>query len=241
MTTGDAAIWLVWWSDGTRYVYPCRVLQVVSTDAAASMVILRYYQDNGVWDDPDQVALRVAALHDEAAIHQESRLHLDWAFRTTSMPGEGRRQQRPAPALTPPDAPAPTSSRPAPSNERPPPPKRVRENTAAAPAAGNAASGSQFQPQDDVVNRLGRCEDMFGVCQAQMAKLGGEITELKGKFDAWDVTLQRMQDYQRQQAMMAEELRKLKRIASIALHFMCTLFTRKSNFFLGSLPSLFLP
>ena len=49
--------------------------------------------------------------------------------------------------------------------------------------------------------RMDRFEALLTDIQILQTKLQSEITELRGKFDAWDVTVQRMQDYQRQQAM----------------------------------------
>jgi hypothetical protein len=46
--------------------------------------------------------------------------------------------------------------------------------------------------------------------EAGLDELRGDVTALKGRFDAWDVTVTRMANYQRQMAMLAEELRKLK-------------------------------
>ena len=46
--------------------------------------------------------------------------------------------------------------------------------------------------------------------EAGLDELRGDVTALKGRFDAWDVTVTRMASYQRQMAMLAEELRKLK-------------------------------
>ncbi len=201
MASVDAAIWLVWHNEaGQRYVYPCRILQVISSESAISTVLLRYYQDNSIWDDPDPVSLRKAALQDEAAIHHPSKLHLDWAHRSTTVPGETGGLQAAAPVRQ-----VVRRSNQAAGDMQGRPAKRT--NTAASSSTGAA--------DDAIFSRLQRLEELVGSIQGRLDKLDGDLTQLKGKFDAWDVTLQRMQDYQRQQAVMAEEIRKIKVAAKV--------------------------
>ncbi len=207
----DDAIWLVWYDEHRkRYVYPCSVLQVLSScDAASSTVLIRFYQDNGIWDEPGAVILRMAALVDEDDVRDQSRLHLDWAYRTTSMPGENNDRRL---ETQPPTAARRLSAPSVQGGEGNTSRKRSRAAPAAETLHGDASGLSAL---DDVIGRLNRCEELMAAYQAQLNKFDSHMTELRGRFDAWDTTLQRMQDYQRQQAMMAEELRKLKIVAKL--------------------------
>ena len=58
-------------------------------------------------------------------------------------------------------------------------------------------------PHSQLEDRVARLESGFSGLMADMAAL-------RGRFDAWDVTISRMGDYQRQHAMLVEEVRKLK-------------------------------
>jgi hypothetical protein len=83
-----------------------------------------------------------------------------------------------------------------------------RANTGSTQAVAMQAAGSE----PVVFQRIERLEEQLARFQATLGGVEGGLTHLRGKFDAWDVTVQRMQDYQRQQAMLAEELRKLKKV-----------------------------
>lgn len=169
MAKAGAMIWVVWIEKGERLVYPCKVLTAsCSTDEAQTTVLLRFYQDNGIWDEPKPVTLYATACVGEDAIHQSSRGHLDWAPRTTVMPDESGQQN----VL---------------------PQKRVRDEGPA-----------------DCRSTAERLEAQFGDVFRAQSELQSQVVALKGKIEAWDVTVQRMLEYQRQHATLAEEVRKIK-------------------------------
>ncbi len=62
--------------------------------------------------------------------------------------------------------------------------------------------------------QLAQCEEKAKHNSQAIAGLAAEVAELRGKFDAWDGTVKRMQDYMRQQGMLAEEVRMLNQAAA---------------------------
>ena len=64
-------------------------------------------------------------------------------------------------------------------------------------------------PQDGQTGR--RLETM----ETALSNLQAEVAALAGKFDAWDVTVSRMAEYQRQMGTLMEEIRKLKKAVGV--------------------------
>lgn len=176
------AVWLVWHvAGGKRLVYPCKVVDVLGSIGQDKVhVIARSYQDNGFVDDA--VSLHASALHTEAHIRAPARRHMDWAFRTTAIPGE-------------PDF------------------KQAQSRNGSDDAAAGAGPSKRARPLAEHSGsdaRLARCEELLGHQAEAIALQEAELIALKGKLDAWDVTVKRMQEYQRQHAAVAEDVRKLK-------------------------------
>jgi hypothetical protein len=182
------AVWLVWHVAGDkRLVYPCKIVEVLGSIRRDTIhVIVRSYQDNGYMEDA--VSLQASALKDEASIKAPVRRHLDWAFRSAAIPGETDFKQ-----AHPNIGADSTGADPGPSNTSKRP--RLPDNS----SDGNAVN-----------TRLARCEEQLARDAEAHALLEAELITMKGKLDAWDVTIKRMQEYQRQHAAVAEDVRKLK-------------------------------
>ena len=103
------------------------------------------------------------------------------------------------PVLPLPSAPSPpTRPLPPPRNSSPAPKRRPPQNRVTGESSN--ATGT---------------EQRMVALETGIADLRGEMAALRGRFDAWDVTVSHMADYQRQMAMLAEELRKLKKATGV--------------------------
>jgi hypothetical protein len=179
------AVWLVWHVAGNkRLVYPCKIVDVLGSIGADTIhVIVRSYQDNGYMEDA--VSLQASALQEESVIKVPVRRHLDWSFRSAAIPGETDFKQ-------------------------------AQLNTGNDGAGAGAGPSKRPRLPDNLsdgntVNaRLARCEEQLARNAEAHALLEAELITMKGKLDSWDVTIKRMQEYQRQQAALAEDVRKLK-------------------------------
>ena len=85
------ALWVVWYAVGNRQVYPAKVVHVLGGGLGLVHVKAHFYQDNGYAEEV--MTLREEGLKPEAQIKAASRTHLDWAFRSTPIPGEVEFQQ----------------------------------------------------------------------------------------------------------------------------------------------------
>ena len=188
------AFWLVWVSGRRKLVYPCKVVEMKSaTGNGAVTMMIHSYQDNGFTEE--EVTLRAKARYDESQIRAPSRQHLDWAVRTKALPGEA--DFKVSLLATSGDS-AGTDTKQA--NDPAPATKRGKQNR---------------KPQEETLEqRLTICEQRVANNSEATTGLAAEVAELRGKFDAWDGTVKRMQDYMRQQGMLAEEVRMLKQAAA---------------------------
>ena len=178
---GDS-VWLCWRpSREPIVVYPGKILRMVSAAPDSVTVRFRSYQVDGFYDDPQDIILRRASLCLESDINMRSRLHLDWSYRTRPM---GDSDFHLSLCVT-------QSTPPGPSSVDGPPTKR------------RGFQPMQGGPQSQLEDRVARLE-------SGLSGLMTDMSALRGRFDAWDVTVSRMGDYQRQHAMLVEEVRKLK-------------------------------
>jgi hypothetical protein len=197
VSEGDS-LWIVWGEKGTRFVYPCKVLEVSDSHSNEHEVAvrLRFYQDNGFWDENNTATvLRKKDMYSECTIKAQCRQHVDWAHRNEPVgepPGEFCRSAHLAAVLA-----TRKNKQPAGGEQNDEQPQLKRANTEPQQA------GPSNQPATG------------GELQQAVAALQGEMIALTGKIDAWDTTVQRMQEYQRQQSMLAEEIRKLKRASGL--------------------------
>ena len=81
---GDS-LWLVWREGKRAQLYPCAVNSIVRSSPEATVVRLSFLQDNGVYQEPSEIALRSSARFDEGAMRSPNRAHMDWGYRTTSV------------------------------------------------------------------------------------------------------------------------------------------------------------
>ena len=81
---GDS-LWLVWREGKRAQLYPCAVDSIVRSSPEATVVRLSFLQDNGVYQEPSEIALRSSARFDEGAMRSPNRAHMDWGYRTTSV------------------------------------------------------------------------------------------------------------------------------------------------------------
>jgi hypothetical protein len=176
------ALWIVWYVSSKRLLYPGKVVEVLGAGPGVVHLKVRTYQDNGYMEDA--MTLRKDALKPESQIKTAAKQHLDWAFRTSPIAGEVDFQR----VLTHSGAEGA-----GPSQEA----KRVR-------CSSNA--GDELTAN----TRIQQLQTDLNDCRKANADMQARLVVLEGRLGAWDVTVQRMLEYQKQHASLTEDVRLLK-------------------------------
>ena len=148
------------------------------------MVRLSFLQDNGVYQELSEIALRSSARFDEGALRSPNRAHMDWGYRTTSV---GEADFKPSAHMA-------SSSR---GRSDKPVDARVKRRGDTVP--------------EETLERLQRVEERLSTVEKALVDVRGDMAALRGTLDSWDRTVDRMAEYQRSHAMLQEEVRRLKR------------------------------
>jgi hypothetical protein len=198
----EDSLWVVSEEKGTTMLYPCKVLEV--SDAHSNeheiAVRLRFYRDNGVWDENStSTVLRKKDRYSEDSIKAQRRRHVDWAYRSEPVgepPGEFCRSAHLA------EMPACDAS------NKIRHPYGAQQDQPAAKRANRESeqSGPSSQPENPASTSISN--------EQAIVALQGEVAAAKGRIDA---TVQRMQEYQQQQGVLAEDIRKLNLWRSLCI------------------------
>ena len=172
---GDS-LWLVWREGKRAQLYPCAVDSIVRSSPEATVVRLSFLQDNGVYQEPSEIALRSSARFDEGAMRSPNRAHMDWGYRTTSV---GESYFKPSAHMA-------SSSR---GRSDEPANARVKRR------------GSPPVPEE-TLERLQRVEERLSTMEKALVDVRGDMAALRGTLDSWDRTVDRMAKYQRSHAML---------------------------------------